>query len=125
MQEQEMGTVLEQAVQAFSKALPDGSFEYWSLWRVYFPHASALLRNITVDNVDTAVIYLRMSPYLRLVGRYNEAEDLARRSTHIRANFLGQEHPDTLTSMVDLASIYGVQGRLKEAEELELQVVKI
>jgi hypothetical protein len=37
---------------------------------------------------------------------------------------LGVEHPDMLTSMGNLASTYGDQGRWKEAEELEVQVSK-
>jgi Tetratricopeptide repeat len=39
-----------------------------------------------------------------------------------RKRVLGQEHPDTLTSMANLASKYRNQGRWKEAEELEVQV---
>ena len=35
---------------------------------------------------------------------------------------LGAEHPDTLRAMGNLAVTYRDQGRLKEAEELELQV---
>jgi Tetratricopeptide repeat len=35
-----------------------------------------------------------------------------------RKRVLGKEHPDTLTSMANLASTYGNQGRWKEAEEL-------
>jgi hypothetical protein len=37
---------------------------------------------------------------------------------------LGDEHPSTLASMADLASIYWNQGRWKEAEELEVQVLE-
>jgi len=36
----------------------------------------------------------------------------------------GQEHPSTLTSMGNLASTYRDQGRWKEAEELEVQVME-
>ena len=36
----------------------------------------------------------------------------------------GEEHPDTLTSMANLASTYRNQGRWKEAEELEMQVTE-
>ena len=124
IQEQEMETVLEQAAQALAKVLPNVGFENWSLWRVYFPHTSALLKNVTADSVDTAVICFRMSWYFCLVGRYNEAEDLARRSTHVYANFLGQEHPNTLASMANLASTYRNQGRWKEAEKLEVKVME-
>jgi hypothetical protein len=35
------------------------------------------------------------------------------------------EHPDTLLSMGNLASTYRNQGRWKEAEELELQVIEM
>ena len=38
---------------------------------------------------------------------------------------LGEEHPDTLTSMANLASTYRNQGRWKEAEELEVQVMDV
>ena len=37
---------------------------------------------------------------------------------------LGLEHPSTLTSMAHFASIYRNEGRWKEAEELELQVME-
>ena len=37
---------------------------------------------------------------------------------------LVEEHPDTLASMNNLASTYGNQGRWKEAEELEVQVME-
>ncbi|KAI9783322.1 MAG: hypothetical protein M1816_001420 [Peltula sp. TS41687] len=37
---------------------------------------------------------------------------------------LGQEHPDTLNSMGNLASTFRDQGRWKEAEELQVQVME-
>ena len=42
-----------------------------------------------------------------------------------RKKVLGAEHPDTLTSMANLASTYRNQGRWKEAEELEVQVMEV
>jgi hypothetical protein len=41
-----------------------------------------------------------------------------------RGRVLGAEHPDTLTSMTNLALMFWNQGRWKEAEELEVQVVE-
>ena len=41
-----------------------------------------------------------------------------------RKSVLGQEHPDTLTSMGNRASTFWNQGRWKEAEELEVQVME-
>ena len=40
----------------------------------------------------------------------------------MRKRVLDSEHPDTLTSMANLASTYKNQGRWKEAEELEVLV---
>ncbi|KAK4194082.1 hypothetical protein QBC40DRAFT_321804, partial [Triangularia verruculosa] len=37
---------------------------------------------------------------------------------------LGADHPDTLTSIGNLASIYRNQGRWGEAEKLEVQVIE-
>jgi hypothetical protein len=37
---------------------------------------------------------------------------------------LGEDHPDTLTSIANLASTYRKQGRWKEAEELVVQVME-
>lgn len=42
----------------------------------------------------------------------------------ICSRVLGQEHPDTLTSMANLASTYRKQGPWKEAEELNVQVME-
>jgi hypothetical protein len=53
-------------------------------------------------------------------GRYNKAEPLFTEETKRRKMVLGQEHPDTLTSIGNLASTYLNQGRWKEAEDLEV-----
>lgn len=37
---------------------------------------------------------------------------------------LGDEHPDTLSSMANLAATWSSQGRWKEAEELEVRVME-
>jgi hypothetical protein len=43
--------------------------------------------------------------------------------TQSRKRVLGQDHPDTLSSIANLALIYWDQGRWKEAEELQVQAV--
>ncbi len=43
----------------------------------------------------------------------------------IRKTKLGANHPDTLTNMANLASTYKNQGRWKEAEKLDVQVMEI
>ena len=41
-----------------------------------------------------------------------------------RKRVLGLEHPDTLTSMANLALTYENQGRWKEAEKLGMQAME-
>ena len=41
----------------------------------------------------------------------------------MRKKLLGEEHPDTLSSIESLAMIYFDQGRWDKAEQLEVQVV--
>ena len=93
IQDRAMEAVLGRAAESFVKVLPDSSFKFenWALWRICCSHASAFFSNITADrdSVDTAEIYFRISWYLLLVGRHSEAEDLARRPTQVRADFLG------------------------------------
>ena len=43
----------------------------------------------------------------------------------MRKKVLGDEHPDTLSSMGNLASTYSDQKRQNEAEQLEIQVMEI
>ena len=57
-------------------------------------------------------------------GKYEEAEYLNGRALSAREKVLGPEHPDTLTSMANLASTYWDQSRWKEAEELQVQAME-
>ncbi|KZL79726.1 tpr domain protein, partial [Colletotrichum incanum] len=43
-------------------------------------------------------------------GRWKEAEELEVRVMEMRKRVLGDEHPDTLTSIANLASTYRDQG---------------
>ena len=73
---------------------------------------------------DTASVYYRISTYLLLTGQYKEAENKTKMSVDMRKSILGAEHPDTLSSMRNLASTYSKQGRTKEAEELQVAVLE-
>ncbi|KAN0067668.1 hypothetical protein V8E54_014233 [Elaphomyces granulatus] len=57
-------------------------------------------------------------------GRWTEAEKLDVQVMEARKTVLGPKHPDTLTSMHNLASTYRKQGRWTEAEKLDVQVME-
>jgi hypothetical protein len=51
-------------------------------------------------------------------GRYADAESLHVATLEKRKRVLGEEHPDTLTSMHELTLLYQIQGRHDEARPL-------
>ena len=57
------------------------------------------------------------------VGDLNNAEQFAMQVLDMRKKLLGAEHPDTVTSMGDLATTYCHQGKFNEAEQLGVQVL--
>ena len=61
----------------------------------------------------------------RLLGEYDDAEPHLERARLLRRRELGEEHPDTLASMSNLAILYMDQGRLEEAEPMMRETLEI
>jgi len=59
------------------------------------------------------------------LGLYPRAQALQQQSMEIRQRVLGPEHPDTLTSMNDLATDLDDSGHYAEAEKLEREALDI
>ncbi|KAI2863719.1 hypothetical protein CBS13152_11227 [Aspergillus niger] len=58
-------------------------------------------------------------------GHWKKAEQLQVQVMETRKIKLGEDHPNTLTSMANLASTYRNQGRWEKAEQLEVQVMEM
>ena len=116
----------ERAISRLEEVFPDHGHKNRSLWRTYLPHARyALLSDLVDKNSETRMnLMWRFGMCLYSDGRYNEAEISFMEVEERRKKVLGAEHPSTLTSMANLASTYRNQGRWKEAEELEVQVME-
>ena len=56
-------------------------------------------------------------------GRYSDAEQHCRHLLARRQRILGDGHPDTLTTLENLAAAVGAQGHYAEAETLYRQVL--
>ena len=61
--------------------------------------------------------------YVKL-GLYEQAERHMKRAVEIREGEFGSEHPDTLSSMINLANLYSRQGRYGEAEQLCVETLE-
>ncbi|KAJ6260293.1 hypothetical protein Dda_4518 [Drechslerella dactyloides] len=114
------------ALLAVSQAFPYGRYENWARCREYLLHVYAVLeyegslpRN---EKLCRATLLHRTGAYLYHQGKWRDAERLQLEAIETRRVMLGEEDPDTLASMNNLASTYWDQGRWKEAEELEVRI---
>ena len=88
--------------------------------RIMFCHAAQLNLG-DVHHIDECD---RFALVFHHVGNWNEEEKLVIQIIKMREEKLGIHHPDTLTSMAQLASTYWNQGRWDEAEKLGVQVME-
>src|SRR3984957_10194764 len=89
--------------------------------RTLLPHVDAALPGGTNVVPDVAA---RLGRVYADGGRWKEAEKLSVLVMETSKRVLGEEHPDTLTSMSNLALTYWNQGRWKEAEVLHVSVME-
>ncbi|KAF2676251.1 kinesin light chain [Lentithecium fluviatile CBS 122367] len=115
-----------QAIARLLKVFPDHNHGSRSKWRRLLPHAKYALSHSfpEQEGADRMALVWKSAMTLLSDGRYNESEELFVQVIETFKRVLGDEHPDTLTSMANLASTYWNQGRWKEAEELEVQVIE-
>jgi tetratricopeptide (TPR) repeat protein len=116
-----------QYISRMAQAFPTGNFENWRACQMLFPHAEKATDYHPIDKEslkEWALLLDNAGWYSRGQGRYAIAEMMLKMSQDTRKTVLGPDHPNTLTSMSNLASTYWNQGRWKEAESLGLQVME-
>ncbi|KAF2186892.1 kinesin light chain [Zopfia rhizophila CBS 207.26] len=116
----------QKVIVRLEEVFPDNDYRNRSAWRAYSPHARYALESDLVDGdwKKRTDLMWRYGMCLYEDGRWSEAEAPISQVLEIEKRVLGVEHPDTLTSMANLASTYRNQGRWKEAEELDVQVME-
>jgi hypothetical protein len=98
----------------------------YRLRRLIFPHIKANKlheRQIGLIKQYYNDKWINFALVLGENGDFNNAEQLEVQVMDMRKKLLGAEHPETLSSMANLASTYRDQGRWNEAEKLEVQVM--
>ncbi len=116
----------ERAIIRLEEVFPEDDHQNRTEWRTYLPHVCCALMSDKAgkDGETRIALSRRFGQCLLSDGRYNEAEAPFLEVMERHKRVLGQEHPDTLTSMANLASTYRNQGRWKEAEDLHVQVME-
>jgi tetratricopeptide (TPR) repeat protein/DNA-binding XRE family transcriptional regulator len=118
----------ECVVQALNDAFPEVTFEQWKRCERYLPHV-LICTNTPLHETDspsqTSHLLTKAGTYLRERGQYRDAEPLYQRALGICEQHLGAEHPDTATSLHNLATLYWSQGKYSLAEPLHQRSLAI
>ncbi|KAL0929601.1 Kinesin light chain 5 [Colletotrichum truncatum] len=114
-------------LQSASQHFPSGVFETWEQCQTLMPHVQPLLNEKPSEESDQlkwSKLLTNVCWYSLMLGDYSRAEAVIQEAVRVREEYLGHEHPSTLTSMANLASTFWNQGRWKEAEELFVRVME-
>ena len=118
---------MKDAVRTVAKVFPDGTFGTWSLCQVLLPHAKVVLLYRQAEKEDM-LDYVRLGNntgwYLLEKGEYEVGEMMLRELLKEGEKVLGPEHPHTLTSVSNLASVLQSQGNYDEAERLNRRALE-
>jgi tetratricopeptide (TPR) repeat protein len=102
--------------------------QYWPVMNLCRPHAEELFTRGV--NCDATVMLSSKAGLLTAVlasaqGDYAGARRLGERVLEVRTRVLSEEHPDTLTSMNNLALTLGAQGNYAGARQLQERVLEL
>jgi Tetratricopeptide repeat len=68
---------------------------------------------------------MHLASVLRYQGKHEQAEEIHRQTLKLRERVLGKEHPDTLTSMNNLALMLNDQSKDEQAEEMHRRTLEL
>ena len=117
-------TWIARAAGRLKELIPNGGHEKKEVWTAYLSHAIHVTRSDSVlDKTEKAWLLNRVGECQNSLGQYAAAETIHRQALLLREGSLWNEHPDTLTSMNNLADVLDSQGKYEEAESMNRQTL--
>ena len=106
---------------------PGSNQQNRSIWRRYLTHALYALNFQLIDQEGKRRMDLawKVGACLNSDGRWKEAKTLLMQVMEFRKKVLGAEHPQTLTSMNNLAVLFDSQGKYEAAEPLYVETLRL
>jgi tetratricopeptide (TPR) repeat protein len=112
------------AIDRLNDLVPYGGHERKEVWVPYLPHAISIAGcEDAVEEATRASLLGKVGRCQESLGQYASAEASHRQELGLRKRVLGPEHPDTLTSMSNLAGVLDSQGQYEEAEAMNRQTL--
>ena len=120
-QRQELERWKERYIAIMADAFPLGNYENWGRCQMLFPHAELVIEYRPIEESflqQWAAVLGNAAWYAAEQGSYDNAEQMNRQALDSREKVLGKEHPNTLTSVDNLAIVLQRQGKYEEAEQM-------
>ncbi|KAJ5034825.1 hypothetical protein NUH16_006270 [Penicillium rubens] len=117
----------EEFITSLYRRFPTGEYKNWTQCRSLFPHLKSAVsqRPGSQDSLAKwATLLYNGAWYAQVSGNIAESRDMASKSRRERVIMFGLEDEQTLNSTAMLASVYRLEGRWEEAEQLEVQVME-
>ncbi len=120
---------MQRAVHAVLAAYPENpDVANWPLLDRLLPHAvlcATWIEQASLNTPSATLLLNQTGYYLQERARYAEAESLYQQALSIKEQQLGANHPDTATSLNNLAGLYYRQGKYTQAEPLYQRAIAI
>lgn len=115
------------ALQALSELFPTSEPESWERCERYLAHAIGIghWAEKSKREVDTSELLKKASGYLYDRGRWREKELVDLRTLELRRKALGEQHPQTLDSIVSLAEAHHYQGQHEKAKDCYKEAIEL
>ncbi|KAH8883699.1 TPR-like protein [Thozetella sp. PMI_491] len=115
------------ALNVLLRLYPPSVPENWKLCEIYLPHALRVCNwpERKQEGRDVADLLEKVSHYLFDQRRWREKELVDTEVLKLRRELSGEEHPETLQAMANLASTYHALGRLEEDAKMSARVLSL
>ncbi|KAF2626414.1 kinesin light chain 1 [Macroventuria anomochaeta] len=122
----ERATWVDAAVARLEKLVPYGGHENKEVWTAYLSHAVHVAGSYSVvGKAASASLLDRVGRCQSSLGQYSAAKTTHEQVLSAREKVLGLEHPDTLTSMGNVALALSSQGKYAEAEKMHRETLAL
>ncbi|KAJ4353222.1 uncharacterized protein N0V89_004949 [Didymosphaeria variabile] len=109
----------EKTLERLVEMVPLGDLVTREVWTIYLPHATHIVGVPEVYDLENRMSLLgRIGKCEYTLGRYRAAESAHRQAFERMVEVLGGVHPDTLTSMNEVAAAMLAQGKYTEVEAI-------
>ena len=111
-----------------TRAFPLADFKNWATWQQLLPLVDSLYESELSDHESVkkwALVLNQAAWYMQTaLGKYDEAERLNWRALEGCEKKLGEQHPNTLMSVSNLALVLWAQGKYDKAEMLNRRALE-